>query len=177
MIESPSGRWPEKAPRWDLTGIEGCGGGKVVSCPLMFLGYKSIYRRKKYVGGAPWGPQGWGCLPPWAGPPISWPPHGVPDFHSKSPALLSVQERSSRRLFLERKLPDGLGPHVRSQGRCSRGWGAPTPLGRTPYLVGPPWLLRRTSCTHIYRRTLKLPEQRIDRSSAARSLSSHRKPI
>ena len=28
MIESPSGRSPEKAPRWDLTGIEGCGGGK-----------------------------------------------------------------------------------------------------------------------------------------------------
>ena len=53
----PSGRSPEKAPRWDLTGTEGCGGGKVVSwLPLMFLGYKSIYRRKKYVGGAPWGP-------------------------------------------------------------------------------------------------------------------------
>ena len=61
MIDSPSGRSPEKAPRWDLTGTEGCGGGKVVSwLPLMFLGYKSIYRRKKYVGGAPWGPRGWG---------------------------------------------------------------------------------------------------------------------
>ena len=44
----PSGRSSEKAPRWDLTGTEGCGGGKVVSwLPLMFLGYKSIYRRKK----------------------------------------------------------------------------------------------------------------------------------
>ena len=44
-------------PKWDLTGTEGCGGGKVVSwLPLMSLGYKSIYRRKKYVGGAPWGP-------------------------------------------------------------------------------------------------------------------------
>ena len=40
-------KMPEKAPRWDLTGIEGCGGGKVVSrLPWMFLGYKSIYRRK-----------------------------------------------------------------------------------------------------------------------------------
>ena len=29
------------------------------------------------------------------------------------------------KLFLEGKLPDGLGPHVRIQGRCSRGWGAP----------------------------------------------------
>ena len=38
----------EKGPRWDLTGIEDCGGGKVVLwLPLMFLGYKSIYRRKK----------------------------------------------------------------------------------------------------------------------------------
>ena len=61
MIDSPSGRSTEKAPRWDLTGIEGCGGGKVVSwLPLMFLGYKSIYMRKKYVGGATRGPRGWG---------------------------------------------------------------------------------------------------------------------
>ena len=53
----PLGRSPEKAPRWDLTGTEGCGDGKVISwLPLMFLGYKGIYRRKKYVGGAPWGP-------------------------------------------------------------------------------------------------------------------------
>ena len=38
---------PEKAPRWDLTGTEGCGGGKVVSwLSWMFLGYKSIYRRR-----------------------------------------------------------------------------------------------------------------------------------
>ena len=43
----PSGRSPEKAPRWDLT-AEGCGGGKLVSLlPWMFSGYKSIYRRKK----------------------------------------------------------------------------------------------------------------------------------
>ena len=38
----------EKVPRWDLTGTEGCGSGKVVSwLPWMFSGYKSIYRRKK----------------------------------------------------------------------------------------------------------------------------------
>ena len=29
VIESPSGRVPEKAPRWDLTGTEACRGGKV----------------------------------------------------------------------------------------------------------------------------------------------------
>ena len=44
MIDSPSDGAPEKAPRWDLTGTEGRGGGKVVSLlPQMFLGYKSIY--------------------------------------------------------------------------------------------------------------------------------------
>ena len=92
MIESPSGRLPEKAPRWDLTGIEGCGGGKVVSwLPLIFLGYKSIYRRKKYVGGAMRGPQGWGArLPPSTHPPASWTPHCVSDLNSKSSGLLSV---------------------------------------------------------------------------------------
>ena len=43
----PSGGAPEKAPRWDLTGTEGCGGGKVVSwLPWKFLGYLRIYRRK-----------------------------------------------------------------------------------------------------------------------------------
>ena len=47
MIESPSGRTPEKAPRWDLMGTEGCGGGKVVSwLPWKFLGYMRIFRRK-----------------------------------------------------------------------------------------------------------------------------------
>ena len=61
MIDPPSSGAPEEAPRWDLTGTEGCGGGKVVSwLSAMFLGYKSIYRRKKYVGGATKGPQGWG---------------------------------------------------------------------------------------------------------------------
>ena len=50
-----------KGPKWDLMGTEGCSGGKVVSwLPLMFLGNKSICRRKKYVGGATWGPRGWG---------------------------------------------------------------------------------------------------------------------
>ena len=60
----------EKGPRWDLTGIEVCGGGKVVSwLPLMFLGYKGIYRWKKYVGWAPWGPRGSGArLPPLGAP-------------------------------------------------------------------------------------------------------------
>ena len=64
MIDSPSGRAPEKAPRWDLTGTEGCGGGNRVLAPcLMFSGYVGIYRRKKQVGGATRGPQGWRARP------------------------------------------------------------------------------------------------------------------
>ena len=61
VIESPSGRTPEKAPRWDLTGTEGCGGRKVFSWfPWLFLGHMGIYRWKKQVGGVMRGPQGWG---------------------------------------------------------------------------------------------------------------------
>ena len=56
MIDSPSCGAPVKAP----DGISRLQKVAVVEkwflAPLMFLGYKSIYRRKKYVGGAPWGP-------------------------------------------------------------------------------------------------------------------------
>ena len=34
----PSGRIPEKAPRWDLPGIEGYGGGKVFWWTLLAFG-------------------------------------------------------------------------------------------------------------------------------------------
>jgi len=45
VIEPPSDRMPGKAPGWDLTGKEGCGGGQVVSwLPLeIFRVYKYIY--------------------------------------------------------------------------------------------------------------------------------------
>ena len=60
VINAPTGGAPEKAPRWDLTGTEGCGGGIRFSwMPLMVCGYGDIYRRKKYVGGATWAPRGW----------------------------------------------------------------------------------------------------------------------
>ena len=53
MIDAPSGGAPEKAPRWDLTGTEGCGGGIRFSWVLLLVwGYIGIYRRKDYVGGA-----------------------------------------------------------------------------------------------------------------------------
>ena len=54
MVDSPSGRVPTKAQRWDLSDTEGYGGGNCVSgCSWMFSGYVGIYRRKKYVGGHP----------------------------------------------------------------------------------------------------------------------------
>ncbi len=40
MINSPSGRVPEKAPRWDLTGTEGCGGGKVQKVAAVEIGFR-----------------------------------------------------------------------------------------------------------------------------------------
>ena len=57
VINAPSGRALEKAPRWDLTGTEGCGGGIRFSWMLLLVwGYVDIYRRKKYVSGATWAP-------------------------------------------------------------------------------------------------------------------------
>ena len=38
VIESPSGRTPKKAPRWDLMGTEGCGGGKVFWGIRVYMG-------------------------------------------------------------------------------------------------------------------------------------------
>ena len=65
----PSGGVPEKAPRWDLTGTEGCDGGNCVSlAPWLFSGYVGLYRRKKYVGGRPRGPRDMGARPIGAAP-------------------------------------------------------------------------------------------------------------
>ena len=53
MIDAPSGGAPEQAPRWDLVGTEGCGGGIRFLAPYLIVwGYVGIYRRKDYVGGA-----------------------------------------------------------------------------------------------------------------------------
>ena len=58
MVDSPSGRTPAKAPRWDLADTEGYGGGNCASsASWMFSGYVGIYSRKKYVGGPPRGPR------------------------------------------------------------------------------------------------------------------------
>ena len=60
VIDAPSGGAPEQAPRWDLMGTEGCGGGiRFLAPSLIVWGYVGIYRRKEYVGGATGGPRGW----------------------------------------------------------------------------------------------------------------------
>ena len=44
VIDAPSGGAPEQAPRWDLVGTEGCGGGIRVLAPLPIVwGYLGIY--------------------------------------------------------------------------------------------------------------------------------------
>ena len=97
MVDSPSGRAPTKAPRWDLADTEGYGGGNCVSsAPWMFSGYIGIYRRKKYVGGRPRGPRDRGRALQ-GGPPISWEPRLLLDLHSKSSGSRSFQKSRSRR--------------------------------------------------------------------------------
>ena len=62
MIESPSGRMLEKAPRWDLTGTEGYGSGKVFWWTLLLVWeYLEIYRPRIRVGGLSGGPQARGA--------------------------------------------------------------------------------------------------------------------
>ena len=58
VIESPSDRVPEKVPRWDLTGTEACGGGKVLWWMLLMLGeYMRIYSAGIRSNGVAWDPQ------------------------------------------------------------------------------------------------------------------------
>ena len=49
---------------WLSVATEASGGGTPdLLCSPIVLGYMDIYRRKKYVGGAPRGPQGRGARP------------------------------------------------------------------------------------------------------------------
>ncbi|KAM3401488.1 hypothetical protein ACQJBY_005928 [Aegilops geniculata] len=51
---------------------------------------------------------------------------------------VETERNQLEKLLLEGKLPDGIGPHVRSQGRCSRGWGARPPPRARPLPRGAP---------------------------------------
>ena len=90
MIESPSGRVLENAPRWDLTGTEARGGGKVFWWMLLMLGeYLGIFRAKIRVGRSTGAPQALGACPYGL-----WPPRGSSGLFSKSYGFLMVQEKS-----------------------------------------------------------------------------------
>ena len=99
MIEPPSGRLPEKAPRWDLMGTESCGGGKVfLWTPLMVWEYFRIYRAEREVGGLPRGPQARGP-PPRARPEGVWSPWDSSGPLSKLCGCLLVQQKSSQKFY------------------------------------------------------------------------------
>ena len=50
-MDALSGGAPEQAPRWDLVGTKGCGGGIRFLAPYLIVwGDAGIYRRKEYVG-------------------------------------------------------------------------------------------------------------------------------
>ena len=56
-MDTPSDGAPEQARRWDLVDTGSYGGGIRVLAPyLVVWEYVGIFRRKKYVGGATWGP-------------------------------------------------------------------------------------------------------------------------
>ena len=64
MVDSPSGKTPMTATRWDLADTEDYGAGNIsLVAPWMFLGYVGLYRRKKYVGGRPRGARDRGARP------------------------------------------------------------------------------------------------------------------
>ena len=56
VVDPPSGGAPEQAPRWDLTGTEGCGGGiRFFSISSMFSGYMGICIGGRRASGEPEG--------------------------------------------------------------------------------------------------------------------------
>ena len=52
---------------------------------------------------------------------------------------VKTERNQLEKLFLEGKPPDGLGVHVREEGRCPRGWGRAHPPGAGPLPRGPPF--------------------------------------
>ena len=85
--------------KMDLADTKGYGGGNCVSwCSWMFSGYVGIYRKKKYVGGHPRGPQDREAhLTGRARPPISWGSRELLDLHSKFFRSDLFQKSRSRR--------------------------------------------------------------------------------
>ena len=131
MINPPPGGAPKKAPRWDLTGTEGCGGGNRVLAPyMMFPGYMSIYRRKRSVRRAMRGPRGWGrAQVGQARLPASWPPRLLLDVHSKSSGSRLFRKSRSRRFHSVLTLFDILFLRNTEIGKKTPIWAGP-PVNR-----------------------------------------------
>ena len=55
VIDSPSDRVLEKAPRWDLMGTGPCGGGKVFWWSLLVLGDFGVFMERTLGLGGLWG--------------------------------------------------------------------------------------------------------------------------
>ena len=94
MIDSPFGGDPEKAPRWDLLGTEGCDG------EIWFRGAPGCFRSIwVYIGGRNrlvelrGAHKGGGRAHPLGvRPPASWPPRFFLDVHSKTPGSRLFQK-------------------------------------------------------------------------------------
>ena len=98
-MDPPSGGASEQAPRWDLTGTEGYGGGiRVFSLLLMVSGYVDLYRRKEDTGGVTGAPRGRGrALGRGARPPPSRAGPLSSDF------VLTFPERDFLQKYLSRR--------------------------------------------------------------------------
>ena len=87
--------------------------------PPDVLGYKSIYRRKKYVSGAPWGPRGWGrAYPPRR---VLLPRGRLAEFQTSTPSLLDCF--CSKKDHREGFIPFGI-PFLQNTeiGKKNRNW-------------------------------------------------------
>ena len=99
MIDSPSGGVPKKAPRWDLSRTETCGGGKSISwTSLRVFDFSGIYSGGIRSNGALWAPRGTRArhppraLPWWLVGPTEgfWPP-------PEASSILLVEEKISKK--------------------------------------------------------------------------------
>ena len=75
---SPLKRSTGKGPKM---GSHGCVSIRFLAPYLVVWGYVGIYRRKKYVGGATWGPRGWRARPGWVGAPSYLVPSWLLSWH------------------------------------------------------------------------------------------------
>ena len=100
MINAPSDRAPEKAPRWDLSGTEGCGGGIRFSwCSSMVSGYVGIYIGGRSRSVEPRGAHEGGgrALGGLGAPPTSWLPCLLLDVRFKSAGSRLFRKSRSQR--------------------------------------------------------------------------------